>query len=126
MGEAVRVAREAVSDVCRNVEYRETQEFIQEGSRSMSTAEEYQGFVPVVILLASQHIEGRVWKFANRRLLQQIEQDKREFVPVVEARLYACEGEERRLAAEYEVLAVRKSAIIAIEPLDTVTQVAER
>ena len=88
--------------------------------------EDYQGFVPVTILLATQHVEGRVWKFANRRLLQQIEQDKREFVPVVDAKLFVRDGDEKRLEAEYEVLAIRKSAIIAIEPLDCVTQVAER
>ncbi len=58
--------------------------------------------------------------------LQQIEQDKRDFVPVVEARLYALKGKTRELTAEFDVLAVRKSAIIAIEPGDTVTKVAER
>jgi len=92
----------------------------------MAAPEEFQGFVPVTILLATQHVEGRVWKFANRRLLQQIEQDKRDFIPVVEAKLYVRDGDTRRLAAEYEVLAVRKSAVIAIEPLDSVTKVAER
>lgn len=92
----------------------------------MTMGEEYQGFVPVSIILASQQVEGRVWKFANRRLLQQIEQDKREFVPVVKARLYERKGKTRELTAEFEVLAVRKSAIIAIEPGDTVTAVAER
>lgn len=92
----------------------------------MPTPEEFQGFVPVTILLASQHVEGRVWKFANRRLLQQIEQDKRDFIPVVEAKVFAHEGPAHRLSAEYDVLAVRKSAIIAIEPLDTITKVAER
>jgi hypothetical protein len=92
----------------------------------MTMGEEYQGFVPVSIFLASQQVEGRVWKFASRRLLQQIEQDKRDFVPVVEARLYALKGKTRTLTAEFDVLAVRKSAIIAIEPGDTVTKVAER
>ena len=92
----------------------------------MTMDEEYQGFVPVSIFLASQQVEGRVWKFANRRLLQQLEQDKREFVPVVEAKLYHVKGKTRQLAAEFDVLAVRKSAIIALEPRDTVTKVAER
>ena len=92
----------------------------------MPAPEEYQGFVPVTILLSSQRIEGRVWKFANRRLLRQIEQDRRDFVPMVNAKLYRLDGATRCLAGEYHVLAVRKSAIIAIEPLDTVSQVAER
>jgi len=88
--------------------------------------EEYQGFVPVSIFLAGQQVEGRVWKFANRRLLQQLEQDKREFVPVVEAKLYNVKGKARQLAGEFAVLAVRKSAIVALEPGDTVTNVVER
>jgi hypothetical protein len=92
----------------------------------MPTPEEFQGFVAVAIMLTTQQVEGRVWKFANRRLLQQIEQDKRDFIPVIDAKLYVRDGDTRRLAAEYEVLAVRKSAIIAIEPLDLVTKVAER
>ncbi len=45
---------------------------------------------------------------------------------MVEAKLFLREGDERRLEAEYEVLAIRKSAIIAIEPLDSVTLVVER
>ncbi len=92
----------------------------------MTMDEEYQGFVPVSIFLAWQQVEGRVWKFANRRLLQQLEQDKREFVPVVEAKLYNVKGKTRQLAGEFGVLAVRKSAIIALEPGDTVTNVVER
>jgi hypothetical protein len=92
----------------------------------MTMGEEYQGFVPVSIFLASQQVEGRVWKFANRRLLQQLEQDKREFVPVVEAKLYTLKGKTRELTAEFDVLAVAKRAIIALEPQDTVTKVAER
>jgi hypothetical protein len=92
----------------------------------MTMSEEFQGFVPVSIFLASQQVEGRVWKFANRRLLQQLEQDKREFVPVVEAKLYALKGKRRELTAEFDVLAVAKSAIIALEPHDSVTRVAER
>ena len=88
--------------------------------------EEYQGFVPVSIFLASQQVEGRVWKFANRRLLQQLEQDKREFVPVVEAKLYDLKGKARQLTAEFDVLAVRKGAIIALQPHDAVTPVVER
>jgi hypothetical protein len=85
----------------------------------MAAAEEFQGFVRVSLFLPAQRVEGRVWKFANRRLLQQIEQDKRDFIPVVDARLYTLEG-------EFDVLAVRKSAVTAIEPQDTVTKVAER
>ena len=92
----------------------------------MTMDEEYQGFVPVSIFLAGQQVEGRVWKFANRRLLQQLEQDKREFVPVVEAKLYNVKGKARQLAGEFAVLAVHKSAIVALEPGDTVTNVVER
>jgi hypothetical protein len=92
----------------------------------MAAAEEFQGFVRVSLFLPAQRVEGRVWKFANRRLLQQIEQDKREFVPVVDARLYTLEGDSERLAGQFDVLAVRKSAVTAIEPQDTVTKVAER
>ena len=92
----------------------------------MASGEEFQGFVSVSIFLTSQQIEGRVWKFANRRLLQQLEQDPRAFVPVVEAKLYNLGGETRQLAAEFDVLAVRKTAIIAIQPQDTVTNVVPR
>ncbi len=92
----------------------------------MSAPEAFQGFVSVTILLSAQHVEGRVWKFANRRLLQQIEQDKREFIPVIGAKLFHGSRTARELAGEYDILAVRKSAIIAIEPLDTICPVAER
>jgi hypothetical protein len=92
----------------------------------MPTDEEFQGFVPVSLFLPGQRVEGRIWKFANRRLLQQIEQDRREFVPVVEARLFAVEGDAERAAGQFDVLAVRKSAVTAIVPQDTVTPVAER
>ena len=92
----------------------------------MPTGEEFQGFVRVPIFLPAQRVEGRVWKFANRRLLQQIEQDPRAFVPVVEAKLYNLGGEVRQLAAEFDVLAIRKTAIVAIQPQDTVTNVAPR
>ena len=92
----------------------------------MPTGEEFQGFVSISILLPSQRIDGRVWKFANRRLLQQIEADRREFLPVVEAKLYSTEGGSERMCAEFDVLAVRKSAILAIEPQDVVVLVAPR
>jgi len=92
----------------------------------MPTGEEFQGFVPVSIFLPAHRVEGRVWKFANRRLLQQIEQDRREFVPVVEARLFTIERDTERITGQFDVLAIRKSAIVAIRPQDTVTKVAER
>jgi len=87
----------------------------------MDVTEASQGFVPVSILMHGQRVEGKAWKFANRRLLQQIEEDKRQFLPVVEAKLYRVQGGCSELAAEFAVLAVSKAAIIAIEPKDTVT-----
>ncbi len=86
----------------------------------MSVTEEYEGFVPVSVHLAGQRVEGKAWKFAHRRLLQQIEEDKRQFIPLVEARLYRLEGQEAHLTGEFEVLAVNKSGVLAIEPKDTV------
>lgn len=87
----------------------------------MSYREEYQGFVPVSVYLPGQRVDGRAWKYANRRLLQQIEEDSRQFIPLTEARVYALTGEESRLVGEFDVLAVSKAAIAAIEPKDSVT-----
>lgn len=92
----------------------------------MAVGEEYQGFVPLSVYLPGQRIEGKAWKFANRRLLQQIEEDKRQFLPVVEAKLYALEAGSARLVAEFDVLAVNKASITAIEPGDIVTRSDER
>jgi len=86
----------------------------------MSATEEFEGFVPVTVYLAQHRIEGKAWKFANRRLLQQIEEDKREFLPLVQAQLFFLGGESET-PAQFEVLAVSKSQIIAIEPKDVVT-----
>jgi hypothetical protein len=90
----------------------------------MTYTEEYQGFVPVSIHIQGQRIDGRVWKFAKRRLLQQIEEDRRQFVPLVDAKLYELQGKSERLVSQFDVLAVSKRAIRAIEPGDTVTQVS--
>jgi hypothetical protein len=87
----------------------------------MAASEEFQGFVPVSILMPGQRLQGKVWKFANRRLLQQIEDDKRQFLPVIEAKLYNVVGDSMELSAEFDVLAVSKAAMLAIEPKDTVT-----
>jgi hypothetical protein len=89
-------------------------------------AEDYEGFVPVTFYLANHRVEGKVWKFANRRLLQQIEEDKRQFVPVVLAQLFFVGDASRQQVAEFDVLAVGKDHIIAIEPKDVVTQRAPR
>jgi hypothetical protein len=103
----------------------------------MTMREEYEGFVPVTFYLADHRVEGKVWKFANRRLLQQLEEDKRQFVPVVLAKLFFTSapspgadpsraGHPPRQPAEFDVLAVSKDHIIAIEPKDTVTPRAPR
>ena len=92
----------------------------------MEIREEFQGFVPVSLHLPSQRIDGKAWKFANRRLLQQIEEDKRQFLPIIEAKVYAVDGESARPTGEFDVLAVNRSAVTAIEPKDTVASGSER
>ena len=91
--------------------------------KSMET-EAYQGFVPVTLLLPGQRIEGKVWKFANRRLLQQIEENKRQFLPVVSARIYETGAEQE--PEELPVLAVSTQRILAIIPGDVTTPMAQR
>jgi hypothetical protein len=86
----------------------------------MSVREDFQGFVPLSVYLPNQRVDGKVWKFASRRLLQQIEEDRRQFLPIVEAKLYVLEAGSARLDAQFDVLAVNKAAIMAIEPKDTV------
>ena len=39
----------------------------------MEASEDFQGFVPISIFIADRRIDGKVWKYASRRLLQQIE-----------------------------------------------------
>jgi hypothetical protein len=86
--------------------------------------EAYQGFVPVTLLLPGQRIEGKAWKFANRRLLQQIEEDRRQFLPLVSARIY--ESGVEREPEELPVLAVSTQRILAIIPGDVTTPMAQR
>ena len=86
--------------------------------------EAYQGFVPVTLLLPGQRIEGKAWKFANRRLLQQIEEDQRQFLPLVSARIYEAGGDQD--PEELPVLAVSTQRILAIIPGDVTTPMAQR
>ena len=86
----------------------------------------YQGFVPITLLLPGQRIEGKAWKFANRRLLQQIEEDQRQFLPLVFARIFELDGSTGQNPPELPVLAVSTRKILAIIPGDITTPVAPR
>jgi len=92
----------------------------------MSETEAYQGFVPVTVLLSGQRIEGKAWKFANRRLLQQIEEDRRQFLPLVSVRVYKLDAGCADQPEELPVLAVSTRHILAIVPGDTTTPVAPK
>jgi len=88
--------------------------------------EAYQGFVPVTLFLPGQRIEGKAWKFANRRILQQIEEDRRQFLPLVSARIFELDGDPDQRPEELPVLAVSTQRILAIIPGDATTPVARR
>jgi len=88
--------------------------------------EAYQGFVPVTLLLPGQRIEGKAWKFANRRLLQQIEEDRRQFLPLVSARIFELDVGRDQDPQELPVLAVSTQRILAIIPGDATTPVARQ
>jgi len=88
--------------------------------------EAYQGFVPVTLLLPGQRIEGKAWKFANRRLLQQIEEDRRQFLPLVSARVFDLGAGAGEQPQEVPVLAVSVQSILAIIPGDATTPMAQR
>jgi len=88
----------------------------------MEASEDFQGFVPISIFIADRRIDGKVWKYASRRLLQQIEEDDRRFLPVVEAKVYQLDGSSEQLVGEFDVLGVNKSSAIALQPKDTVAQ----
>ena len=88
----------------------------------MEVSEDFQGFVPISIFIADRRIDGKVWKYASHRLLQQIEEDDRRFLPVVEARVYQLEGASEQLVGEFDVLGINKSRVIALQPKDTVVQ----
>jgi hypothetical protein len=92
----------------------------------MERTEAFQGFVPVTLLLPGQRIEGKAWKFANRRLLQQIEEDRRQFLPLVSARIFDIDGRRESGSTELPVLAVSTRRIVAIIPGDVATPVEER
>jgi len=87
--------------------------------------EAYQGFVPVTLFLPGQRIEGKAWKFANRRILQQIEEDRRQFLPLVSARIFELGGDPDQRPEELPVLAVSTQRILAIIPGDATTPVAQ-
>ena len=88
----------------------------------MEASEDFQGFVPISIFIADRRIDGKVWKYASRRLLQQIEEDDRRFLPVVEAKVYQLDGSSEQLVGEFDVLGVNKSSVIALQPKDTIAQ----
>jgi len=92
----------------------------------MALTEEYEGFVPVTLYLANHRVEGKLWKFANRRLLQQMEEDRRQFLPVVLAKLFPVGGSSHQEPLEFDVLAVSKDHVMAVEPKDIVTPRASR
>jgi hypothetical protein len=91
----------------------------------MAATEEYQGFVPVTLFLPGQRIEGKVWKEGARRLLQHIEAQQRQFLPVVEARVFDL-AKPDAAATEHAVLAVSMRSIRAIIPGDTTSPAAVR
>jgi len=51
--------------------------------------EEFEGFVPVIVLLSDQRGEGKAWKRGGRRLLQDIEERHRQFLPIVDAKVHS-------------------------------------
>ena len=88
--------------------------------------EEYQGFVPLVVLLPGKRIEGKAWKAANRRLLQHIEKEARSFLPIVEARVYDLCRPRRKVPVRLPVVAVNTRLVTEIIPGDMVKPVAEK
>ncbi|MBE9565425.1 MAG: hypothetical protein IMF16_01595 [Proteobacteria bacterium] len=92
----------------------------------MSMREDFEGFVPISVYLPGQRVDGKAWKFANRRLLQQIEEDTRDFLPIVDAKLYTLDKDSAILTGEFAVLAVNKRNATAIEPKDAITPAKER
>jgi len=92
----------------------------------MAVTEDFEGFVPIVVYVAGHRVEGKVWKFANRRLLQQLEEDKRQLLPVVEAKLSRLPAELEQKPVNFDVLAVNKAQIVAVEPKDTVSARSKR
>ena len=92
----------------------------------MRRTESYQGFVPVTILLPGRRIVGMAWKFGNRRLLQQIEEDKRQFLPIVTARIFDLTSPAKEQPEELPVVAVSTNQMIAIIPGDVATPVGKK
>jgi len=91
----------------------------------MPDGEDYRGFVPVTVLLPGQRIEGNAWKEAGQRLLEHIEGQKRQFLPIVEARIFDLSRPDEA-PTMLPILAVNTTAITAIIPGDVVTPVHEK
>lgn len=87
--------------------------------------EEYQGFVPIIVFLPGKRIEGKAWKEGARRLLEHIETEKRQFLPIVQARVSDLTTPDQE-PEQVPVIAVNRAAITAIIPGDVVTPPDER
>ena len=91
----------------------------------MPNGEDYQGFVPITLMLPGQRIEGSAWKEGGQRLLEHIEAQKRQFLPIVEARIFDLSRPDEA-PSMLPVLAVNTTAIMVIIPGDVVTPVHEK
>lgn len=92
----------------------------------MRHGEEREGFVPITLILRDRRIEGKVWKQAGWRLLEQIEREGRQFLPIVEAEIAGSAGRLAPDSEHSEVVAVKLSEVVAIIPGDSVTPSGER
>jgi hypothetical protein len=77
------------------------------------------------LFIAGQRIEGKAWKEAHRRLLEQIEGQKRQFLPVVEAKIFDLSKPDDTPTV-LPVVAVNTAAITTIVPGDAVTPLEEK
>lgn len=82
----------------------------------MGQHEDFVGFVEATVYTAQHRIDGLIFKAIGKRLLEQLDTDRRELIPVAQAKVYAIGGD--RPLFEVDTIAIAKRAILGVVPRD--------
>lgn len=84
----------------------------------MASFKDFEGFVPVTILTGGHRIDGLLFKERGKRVIEQLDTDRRELVPIAMAEVLDVKGTEELIVADG--IGVRREAIEWLIPHDAV------
>ena len=82
----------------------------------MGKHEDFVGFVEVTIYTAQHRIDGLMFKAIGKRILEQLDTERRELIPMIQAKVYDIEGNQPLF--EVDSIAIAKRAIVGVVPKD--------